>query len=503
MKKITGFLSMALALLILFTAFPLTVFAGNNDDFEPPGWYEHSFDHVVPLIPIPDTDDDNPTSESESVRVCINTEHVIQVDPGEFMNLTGTVTYDDGSPVPDIIMCIRMEGSAGTFIRRTDDNGIFTYQNVYKNEYTIPFTVWPQDEQYICEPERVVVYVTGESRAVNIDEADHGTVTASKETAKNGDTVYLNVTPEEGYWLKEWEVVRGGVTIKNNSFIMGQEEVELRPVFAFAETRTVTINTGLSDPIVITGKDGTSFFDLLENNGAWDALCALDNDDYTFRDVTTKPLEEFSDEEEYTDDAFELINRIISDDMNVYAGFFRKLKKVELDIAPLIAGTEFAVSGSTQTPKLRISIPKSAHCSAAYTALFEKDDENGYFMPEGALEAGKTYYIELLLNPDFGFFLDDDTVVTARGAKCEESGGRMSIYAILSAEAAEYLLGDVNGDGEVNIIDATAIQRHIAGTAVLEGDSLRAADANGDGTVDIDDVTAIQKYVAKIIDALG
>ena len=104
---------------------------------------------------------------------------------------------------------------------------------------------------------------------------------------------------------------------------------------------------------------------------------------------------------------------------------------------------------------------------------------------------------------DFGFFLDDDTVVTARGAKCEESGGRMSIYAILSAEAAEYLLGDVNGDGEVNIIDATAIQRHIAGTAVLEGDSLRAADANGDGTVDIDDVTAIQKYVAKIIDALG
>ena len=58
------------------------------------------------------------------------------------------------------------------------------------------------------------------------------------------------------------------------------------------------------------------------------------------------------------------------------------------------------------------------------------------------------------------------------------------------------LIGDVNMDGQVNIVDATAIQRHIVELVVLTGDNLIAADTNGDGFYNIKDVTAIQYYAA-------
>ena len=58
--------------------------------------------------------------------------------------------------------------------------------------------------------------------------------------------------------------------------------------------------------------------------------------------------------------------------------------------------------------------------------------------------------------------------------------------------------GDVNGDGKVNIKDATQIQKAAAKILTLtEAEALRA-DVNADNKVNIKDATAIQKYVAKI-----
>lgn len=65
------------------------------------------------------------------------------------------------------------------------------------------------------------------------------------------------------------------------------------------------------------------------------------------------------------------------------------------------------------------------------------------------------------------------------------------------------LIGDADGNGKVDINDATAVQKHVAKLITLTGDKLKAADADGNGKVDINDATAIQKYVAKLIDHLG
>lgn len=61
----------------------------------------------------------------------------------------------------------------------------------------------------------------------------------------------------------------------------------------------------------------------------------------------------------------------------------------------------------------------------------------------------------------------------------------------------KYMLGDVNGSGDVTIDDVTAIQRYLAEYITLEGIYYYAADANQDDVVDISDATAIQMYIAE------
>ena len=68
-------------------------------------------------------------------------------------------------------------------------------------------------------------------------------------------------------------------------------------------------------------------------------------------------------------------------------------------------------------------------------------------------------------------------------------------------EILDPLLGDVNGDEEINIIDATIIQKKSLGIATADVVSNYdvVADVNRDGIVNIRDVTLIQMYVAGII----
>lgn len=65
-----------------------------------------------------------------------------------------------------------------------------------------------------------------------------------------------------------------------------------------------------------------------------------------------------------------------------------------------------------------------------------------------------------------------------------------------------YLIGDADTDGEVSILDATAIQLHIADIQHISDLGLLAADADRDGDVSVLDATQIQLYIAGIIDEL-
>lgn len=66
----------------------------------------------------------------------------------------------------------------------------------------------------------------------------------------------------------------------------------------------------------------------------------------------------------------------------------------------------------------------------------------------------------------------------------------------------QFILGDVDGDGDVSIIDATAVQLHVASIIFIEEDKIPAGDADRDNAISIMDATQIQLFVAQIIDSL-
>ena len=69
----------------------------------------------------------------------------------------------------------------------------------------------------------------------------------------------------------------------------------------------------------------------------------------------------------------------------------------------------------------------------------------------------------------------------------------------LTVEGA-VLKGDVNGDGKVDVTDATLVQMSAAELIELTADQQKAADVTGDNKIDVTDATLIQMYAAELID---
>ena len=58
------------------------------------------------------------------------------------------------------------------------------------------------------------------------------------------------------------------------------------------------------------------------------------------------------------------------------------------------------------------------------------------------------------------------------------------------------LLGDANEDGIINVMDATTVQKYLAGLSSLSDTGMYLADVDSNGIVNIMDATTIQKYLA-------
>ena len=106
---------------------------------------------------------------------------------------------------------------------------------------------------------------------------------------------------------------------------------------------------------------------------------------------------------------------------------------------------------------------------------------NGYDAVVNVEEDDSTVHLKLDLS-DFDY-------KTKQGAKLT--------ITVTPPEEPVTLMGDVNGDNVVDILDAVLVQKYSAAKIVLSADQLLAADMNNDGVIDILDATAIQKRAAK------
>ena len=78
----------------------------------------------------------------------------------------------------------------------------------------------------------VITAVFAKCCSITVTNDGHGTASASETSGKPGTQVTLIPTPDTGYQFKEWQVDKGGVTVNdNNTFTLGDEDVEIRAVF--------------------------------------------------------------------------------------------------------------------------------------------------------------------------------------------------------------------------------------------------------------------------------
>lgn len=69
-------------------------------------------------------------------------------------------------------------------------------------------------------------------------------------------------------------------------------------------------------------------------------------------------------------------------------------------------------------------------------------------------------------------------------------------------EPSDYILGDVDNDGVLSVMDATAIQMHLAQIIPLADEQISKGDADGDGVVSVMDATEIQLFKAQLIPSM-
>ena len=96
------------------------------------------------------------------------------------------------------------------------------------------------DALYICAQDSAgnlsarqlaLVARQAQTYAVTVTTDGNGTASADLATAAAGTNISLSATPNAGYHFKEWQVVSGGVTIKDDKFTMPDGNVEIKAIF--------------------------------------------------------------------------------------------------------------------------------------------------------------------------------------------------------------------------------------------------------------------------------
>ena len=187
-------------------------------------------------------------------------------------------------------------------------------------------------------------------------------------------------------------------------------------------------------------------------------------------------------------DAFHLTDgrQYLQFEINITAPDEYKTQNIELSVAEPVAGVK---PSTTATCTSGYAIPGTPSWTPADTTF----------------KSGTQYTVKIPVTAEFEMG-DIDTVtakVNGKDAKfiAERKTGKIYAYYVEYTFDAtkDYLLGDVNGDGQVTVVDATLIQKYISGLVTFSDTQKAAADVNGDGSVSVIDATLIQKYIAGLI----
>ena len=306
-----------------------------------------------------------------------------------------------------------------------------------------PYTLKPDDEGFDSEKApKVTLYGTGNycgkaehyftisaeapaaEHTVTVTTAGNGTASAIPAKAVAGVEITLTAKPDTGYRFKEWEVISGGVSIKNNKFTMPDSDVEVKAIFekdappaptdpakpSISVTGTYTYN-GSVHTVTVGGYDPATM-NITGNTGT-------DAGDYTVS-VTSK-TDKWADGSTDTVTAEWKIGKATQEAPTDLTG-----------TAPTtVGGSNGKISGVTDKMEYRVAGESS------YTACSGKEIEN--------LSAGN-YFVRYA--EDRNHFASSDTVVTVgEGASLVDctitfnaGGGSGSMASVTVKDGSNYIL---------------------------------------------------------------
>ena len=235
------------------------------------------------------------------------------------------------------------------------------------------------------------------------------------------------------------------------------------------DTPNIIFNNGSEQTVdITTGVEDNAGFYLDKNNGKWTVG--------TWTNETFKPTDGagaaggFTAKVTIPSDGVYQLSVIHSNQGDPTAGITAAIRSVYIDGEDVGSLVFPAMSFTKQTSShLRLELKKGEH---EITIKYDTDNwfDRNMSQAHGGRDNNVTYH----------------TIQFARTGD------------IVEKPIVTLVTGDADGDSKVNVKDATAIQKHVAGLITLTADGVKAADVDANTQVNVKDATAIQKHIAGI-----
>ena len=512
----------------------------------------NALDPSQKLVPVSiDKDDDKRIYYYEWVitgnanwTAVINPPRILTVNCGEH----GTVTPADGTYADGDTVTLTVTADPGYYVKSTELNGTAVSLNS-DNEYV--FTI-ESDSTFTAE----FAEIPPDSYVVTVNCGEHGTVTPGTADYESGTEVTLTVTPDSGYRVKSVTLDGKAVTLTNGKYTFKvtanctfEAEFEAIPADRYTVTvkcgehgavtpGTADYESGTEVTLTVTPDSGYRVKSVTLDGKA----VTLTNGKYTFKVTANCTFEaEFVKKGGSSGgtggsggSSGGSAGGSSTRSLPVINGIEKSWQSIVSDISRLPEGGSavIALNGETVVPvevvraisdvkakvEFVVSTAKSwmidgakitTVCAADFTALPGIAEKTSLRGVNGAAfkggDTGVPAVLKLTFRKEFAgqfanvYKLADNRLVflqcvkiTADGTALISGVNAAGEYAVMVCEYSD-LIGDINNDGVLNALDASAILRHITG--IFEGVDILFADFNNDGTVNALDASAILKAI--------
>ena len=463
-------------------------------------------------------------------------------------NEHGTVTPAGGTYANGDTVTLTVTADPGYYVKSTELNGTAVSLNS-DNEYV--FTI-ESDSTFTAE----FAEIPPDSYVVTVNCGEHGTVTPGTADYESGTEVTLTVTPDSGYRVKSVTLDGKAVTLTNDKYTFKVTanctfEAEFEAIPADRYTVTVkcgehgTVTPGTADyesgtevTLTVTPDSGYRVKSVTLDGKA----VTLTNGKYTFKVTanctfeaefvkkggssggtggsggssggsaggsSTRSLPAINGIEKSWQSIVSDISRLPEGGSAIIALNGETVVPVEVvrAITDVKAKVEFVVS--TAKSWMIDGAKITTVCAADFTALPGIAEKTSLRGVNGAAfkggDTGVPAVLKLTFRKEFAgqfanvYKLADNRLVFLQCVKITADGTALisgvdaaGEYAVMVCEYSD-LIGDINNDGVLNALDASAILRHITG--IFEGVDILFADFNNDGTVNALDASAILKAI--------